>query len=277
MRHMLDKSFLPADVPACDVLAGYISSPSDAHTWSPAEWAHARQVAAGILPIHVAQPGAGPGAGVTAGVRSVQDARVLAVPNGCAVCIDIEAAGASGVVGSGYARDWVAVVARSGFYPLIYTSASDRELVAGIAPLWLADWNGRPALLPGTVATQYDGGAGRAWDQSVISDLLPICPSTPGGTVNTQPAISPVRFIAPTHTGDGYWEVTADGHVYAFGDAPYLHGPDDPHVAHAPIVGVSGHPTAYGYWIVAADGGVFAYGAAGYHGAVVNGVVKKPA
>lgn len=276
MRLMLDAAQLPATIPQCDVLAGYITSPADAHTWTADEWARAKAHAHGFLPIHVAPGGSNAIAGAAAGHQSVNDARGLGVPDGCAVCIDIEANVAQAVVGNGYADAWVGVVGAAGFRPLTYASETSRALVQHLGDLWLAKWNGKAELLPGTVATQYINEHPAGFDSSVLADSLRIAPSTPGGNPVPAPNASPARFTVPTPSGNGYWQVTVDGHVYAFGDAEYLHGPDDPHVAHAPITCVSAHPTAQGYWITAADGGVFPYGAAKYHGNVIGGVVHKP-
>lgn len=35
-------------------------------------------------------------------------------------------------------------------------------------------------------------------------------------------AYSPIKFFVPTATGKGYWIVTEDGAIYAFGDAGYF-------------------------------------------------------
>ncbi len=56
----------------------------------------------------------------------------------------------------------------------------------------------------------------------------------------------------------GYWEVAADGGIFAF-TAPY-HGSDGRHSrCNAPIVGMAYDPVTGGYWEVAADGGIFAF------------------
>jgi hypothetical protein len=70
--------------------------------------------------------------------------------------------------------------------------------------------------------------------------------------------------IAPGATG--YWEVSDDGGVYAFGTAPFSGSlPGLGMTPAAPIVGMAAAPGS-GYWLVGADGGVFAFGDAGYYG-----------
>jgi hypothetical protein len=73
------------------------------------------------------------------------------------------------------------------------------------------------------------------------------------------------NMIASTDTGGGYWTTTSDGAVYAFGDARYAGGVNDPDVLSGEVVGIAGKGSD-GYWLFASDGGVFAFGSAGFHG-----------
>ncbi|HZQ57963.1 MAG TPA: G1 family glutamic endopeptidase [Acidimicrobiales bacterium] len=57
---------------------------------------------------------------------------------------------------------------------------------------------------------------------------------------------------------EGYWVVTAEGQVVAFG-AAHAYG-DLSAVAHAPIVAIIGSATGLGYWLATADGLVRGYG-----------------
>jgi hypothetical protein len=70
--------------------------------------------------------------------------------------------------------------------------------------------------------------------------------------------------IAPAG-GNGYWEVTANGMVYAFDGATNYGNVANLHLA-APIVGIASTPDGGGYWLVGADGGVFAFGDATFMG-----------
>ncbi len=65
--------------------------------------------------------------------------------------------------------------------------------------------------------------------------------------------------------GGGYWEVTANGMVYAAGSAKNYGGLGNVRL-NAPIVGIASTPDGKGYWLVGADGGVFNFGDAGYYG-----------
>ena len=65
--------------------------------------------------------------------------------------------------------------------------------------------------------------------------------------------------------GMGYWEVTANGMVYALGSAQNYGNVAGIHLD-APIVGMASTPDGKGYWLVAADGGIFNFGDAGFYG-----------
>jgi uncharacterized protein YkwD len=89
--------------------------------------------------------------------------------------------------------------------------------------------------------------------------------------------------MAATPSGQGYWLASADGGVFAYGDAPFL-GAQAGRALSAPIVTMASTPSGNGYWMVARDGGVFAYGDAGFLGspsaddlmAPVVGVLATP-
>jgi N-acetyl-anhydromuramyl-L-alanine amidase AmpD len=75
------------------------------------------------------------------------------------------------------------------------------------------------------------------------------------------------NMIASTSTGKGYWTVTTDGAVGAFGDAQYEEGAFSPDVIPpgAEIVGIAGCGTD-GYWLKGSDGSIYSFGSAEYHG-----------
>ncbi len=80
-----------------------------------------------------------------------------------------------------------------------------------------------------------------------------------GSTGSTDLNSDPIG-IASTPTGNGYWEVGADGGVFGYGDAVFR-GSTGALRLNAPVVGMAADPLGRGYWTVAADGGVFAFGA----------------
>jgi len=81
----------------------------------------------------------------------------------------------------------------------------------------------------------------------------------------TDPATSSAATVgmAVTPNGGGYWEVTANGQVFSYGDATNYGGVSNLSL-NAPIVGMAADPMTGGYWLVAADGGVFAFNAPFY-------------
>jgi peptidoglycan hydrolase-like protein with peptidoglycan-binding domain len=76
-----------------------------------------------------------------------------------------------------------------------------------------------------------------------------------------------VASLAAMSTGDGYWIVTLDGTVHAFGDAKWI-GDAAGIQLRAPIVDMAPTASGGGYWLTASDGGVFAFGDAAFLGSV---------
>src|SRR5581483_11836214 len=90
-----------------------------------------------------------------------------------------------------------------------------------------------------------------------------------------QPLNTAVVGIAPQPSGHGYWLASADGGVFAYGDAPFLGGlPGGGAPLNQPVVALAATPSGKGYWLIARDGGVFAYGDAPYLGSPVGGVLN---
>jgi hypothetical protein len=82
------------------------------------------------------------------------------------------------------------------------------------------------------------------------------------------------NMIASTESGQGYWTVTSDGAIGAFGDAEYHGGAFDfdeslpgrqPMAPGTEIIGIAGKDND-GYWLYASDGGVFTFGSAQFYG-----------
>jgi hypothetical protein len=71
--------------------------------------------------------------------------------------------------------------------------------------------------------------------------------------------VVPTVSIARTPSGQGYWLCQYDGHVDAYGDAPF-HGSMADQSLNEPIVGIAATPSGQGYWLAAADGGIFNFG-----------------
>ncbi len=76
---------------------------------------------------------------------------------------------------------------------------------------------------------------------------------------------APIVALAATPDGQGYWEVAADGGVFAFGDASFYGSIEEQHL-NASVVALAATPDGHGYWEVAGDGGIFAFGDAMFYG-----------
>jgi len=100
------------------------------------------------------------------------------------------------------------------------------------------------------------------------------------GSMSGTPLNSPVVGIAPTPDDRGYWLVSADGGVFAFGDAGFygsVPGALKPGQSlNQPVVGIASTPDGKGYWLVAADGGAFAFGDAPFWGSMGGVPLNKP-
>ena len=95
------------------------------------------------------------------------------------------------------------------------------------------------------------------------------------GDLGTISVTAPVVDIAVTPDGNGYWLVTSEGIVYAFGSALWR-GSLGHLDLQAPVVDLEPVSTGYGYWLTAADGGVFAFGDAEYLGGLADHQLYRP-
>jgi hypothetical protein len=74
---------------------------------------------------------------------------------------------------------------------------------------------------------------------------------------------------------EGYYEATAGGIVYPYGDGTNWGGLSGAHL-HSPIVGIASMASSGSYWLVASDGGVFSFGQAQFYGSTGAIVLNKP-
>jgi hypothetical protein len=90
------------------------------------------------------------------------------------------------------------------------------------------------------------------------------------------PSSAPIVGVTAAPDGNGYWEVAADGGIFAYGDARFYGSMGGQHL-NAGMVGMAATPDGNGYWEVAADGGIFAYGDARFYGSMggqhLNGAI----
>jgi hypothetical protein len=89
------------------------------------------------------------------------------------------------------------------------------------------------------------------------------------GTSGTSPVPTPPVGPTPLRHSSGYWMLTADGHVYPFGDAGYF-GQPYPLPAGARAVHLEPTPSGAGYWVLDSSGRVRAYGDAAPLGSVAG-------
>jgi hypothetical protein len=76
-------------------------------------------------------------------------------------------------------------------------------------------------------------------------------------------------------SGNGYWEVAADGGIFSFGDAAF-YGSMGGTRLNKPVVGIAATPDGTGYWEVASDGGMFSFGDAAFFGSMGGKPLNKP-
>lgn len=95
-----------------------------------------------------------------------------------------------------------------------------------------------------------------------------VCVGGAGGARPTIPGlVEDIVDAVQTPSGQGVWQVSFDGGVFASGDAEFF-GSAGAIKLSQDISGIAATPSGRGYWLVAADGGVFAYGDANFHGSV---------
>lgn len=80
------------------------------------------------------------------------------------------------------------------------------------------------------------------------------------GSVYGQHLVAPIVALVPTPDHNGYWQVGADGSVYAFGDAQWSGN------APAGAAAITSTGDGHGYWVVGSDGLVTNVGDAGNFG-----------
>ncbi len=154
------------------------------------------------------------------------------------------------IVDSGYNLESSSEMSDCGF------SKADHDVLTNASGLAspVSGWYGGPTP---TVPI----GAGSPAEDAIPASS-PFCRGTDQrGTPRLQPGTSACDIGAFQSIG-GYWEVAADGGIFAF-HAPFYGSMGGQHL-NAPMVGVAEDPTTRGYWEVGADGGIFSFHAPFY-------------
>jgi hypothetical protein len=95
------------------------------------------------------------------------------------------------------------------------------------------------------------------------------------GTPATLNLNAPIIDMVPTPDGNGYWMLSSDGGIFAYGDAVF-YGSMGGQRLNAPVVGLASTSDGHGYWLVASDGGIFAFGDAVFLGSRGGQALNKP-
>ncbi|HUY86843.1 MAG TPA: hypothetical protein VMU77_06980, partial [Acidimicrobiales bacterium] len=86
---------------------------------------------------------------------------------------------------------------------------------------------------------------------------------------------SPGAGATPPIASAGFWLVTGNGSVSAFGGVS-THGSPSPSDMSAPIAAMVSTPSGLGYWLAGSNGSLFAYGDASSLGSVNNLILRAP-
>ena len=97
----------------------------------------------------------------------------------------------------------------------------------------------------------------------------PCTPSAAGSFGSSTDTTSPATAMAATPNGGGYWIVTRNGNVFAFGEATWRGSLPFIGVApSSPVIGIVPTADDLGYWLIGSDGGIFAFGDAPFVGSL---------
>jgi hypothetical protein len=114
---------------------------------------------------------------------------------------------------------------------------------------------------PGTQATVTGNSGLDSRGLFLLATVSQAGSPDPGAPLSSAPNSTPV----PVPRRSGYWMVTSEGHVYAFGDARHL-GDADTFLGGAEAVDLERTPSGNGYWIVDELGHLYAFGDATHLG-----------
>lgn len=215
-------------------------------------------------------------------VKAFPKANVLSISvnsAGNADCLDIEKGDATIQDAAPWYRRQIGLGVKQ---PVIYTSVSNvqqlltalsyNEILRNEIRIWTAHYGAGEHICGPLTCRQLSFNAdGTQWsdhalnrnlDQSLLNDTFFNSQGSFGVVLN-----APVIAIKRTLTGGGYWLLSSEGGVYAFGDAVYYGGMAGKPL-NKPIVDMAVTKSGLGYWLVGQDGGVFGYGDAQFFGSI---------
>jgi hypothetical protein len=127
-----------------------------------------------------------------------------------------------------------------------------------------------------------DGGV-FAFGDAGFYGSLPQLGFAPAGSARSGPKLSaPIVGMVPSSDGGGYFMVSSDGGVFAFGDAHFAGSCPGIRGCQGSAVAVTPDASGLGYWVATTTGNVYAFGDAPYYGAPgtqsspVTSVVRTP-
>ena len=119
-----------------------------------------------------------------------------------------------------------------------------------------------------------DGGI-FAFGDAGFYGSLPELGFAPAGTAESAPKLSaPIVGMVPSSDGGGYFMVSSDGGVFAFGDAHFAGSCPGIGGCQGSAVSVIPDASGHGYWVTTSTGNVYAFGDAPYYGA--PGIQSSP-
>jgi len=150
---------------------------------------------------------------------------------------------------------------------LVVTTAAVVALVSGVAVATAAPAAATTVGQALAAPHIYAGGGVLGFGAPQVAPPL----TTPLNSVVVTMAANPA---APADH-EGYWLASADGGVYAQGDAGYYGSLGDERLQ-GPVVAMAATPDGRGYWLAALDGGVFAFGDARFYGSMGDVRLNQP-
>ncbi len=99
--------------------------------------------------------------------------------------------------------------------------------------------------------------------------------SSSTGSASVSARFASATSEAQVNNGSGYWLVSADGGVFAFGTAQFHGSLGGTHLT-SPITGIVATSDGGGYWLVAQDGAVYPFGDAVSNGSMSGKVLNAP-